>query len=85
MQLLSSTADLFFCILYRQSLNFFKGAVHSFSQYQHDGEKMKVLFQTFFLNSKSFNFFHGWGKKKKPFSDIFLNSDFQKKKSAFHL
>lgn len=71
MQLLSSTADLFFCILYRQSLNFFKGAVHSFSQYQHDGEKMKVLFQTFFLNSKSFNFFHGWEKKTNLFLTFF--------------
>lgn len=66
MQLLSSTADLFFCILYRQSLNFFKGAVHSFSQHQHDGEKMKVLFQTFFL-IQSLSIFFMDGKKKQTF------------------
>lgn len=67
MQLLSSTADLFFCILYRQSLNFFKGAVHSFSQHQHDGEKMKVLFQTFFLIQSLSIFFMDGEKKKNLF------------------
>lgn len=80
----------FLCILYFiscESLNFFKGAVHSFSQYQHDGEKMKVLFQTFFLIQSLSIFFMDGEKKSNLFSNMrfkhFSKFRLSKKKICF--